>query len=214
MWDYGDHAVLRFIRNRPADVILPVTVVADADEYTALYVPAGAVYKGQATREGRRLDRSLPFLERERLVGGLADTTWTDTNVLMVQRPASLASISLFWDAGTGEFRNWYVNFQAPLARTRVGFDTADYLLDLVVQPDLSYAWKDQDEFREAREHGLISSGILNAVETAAHRAEQDVLTRSWPYDAGFEGWRPEPGWALPTLGLDWAEELSWPDAG
>ena len=43
----------------------------------------------------------------------------------------------LFWRDPDWELRNWYGNIQAPLKRTAIGFDTADYLLDVWIDPDL-----------------------------------------------------------------------------
>ncbi|HEV2066877.1 MAG TPA: hypothetical protein VGR08_08570 [Thermomicrobiales bacterium] len=41
----GDQVLLRYVRNSPADVIVPVTVVRDDDEAVALYVAVSSPLK-------------------------------------------------------------------------------------------------------------------------------------------------------------------------
>ena len=96
-WSAGDPVLLRFVRNRPADVIMPVTIVQDTDEYIALYTAVGTPIKVQAARDGTRLTRQTPFIEREGLRGGLADGTWTTNHVLMLHGPGRMSAIWLFW---------------------------------------------------------------------------------------------------------------------
>ncbi len=59
-------------------------------------------------------------------------------------------SVWLFFAPG-GEFRSWYVNLEEPGTRwddgVAAGIDTIDYDLDIVVAPDRSWHWKDEDEF-------------------------------------------------------------------
>ena len=43
-------------------------------------------------------------------------------------------------------FAGWYVNLQKPFRRTARGFETMDLMLDLVVEVDRSWWWKDEDE--------------------------------------------------------------------
>ncbi len=47
----------------------------------------GIVLKGQATASGKKLTRATPFLERERMVGGMADFIWKRNDVLQLIRP-------------------------------------------------------------------------------------------------------------------------------
>ena len=48
----------------------------------------------------------------------------------------------------------WYANFERPFQRTPIGIDTFDLLLDLVIEPDSSYRWKDEGEYRLGRQLG------------------------------------------------------------
>lgn len=211
-WKTGDPIVLRYLRNKPGDVIEPVRVVHDGDDYVALYMAVGTPLKVQATRDGRRLTRETPFLEREGLVGGFADAEWTTNHALMLHRPGRMSAIMLFWRDPDWEFVGWYGNIQAPLKRSHLGFDTADYLLDVLVGPDLSWRWKDEDEWELAREHGLIAPEMLDEVRREGERIIAEAEARAWPFAAGFEMWRPDPAWTIPELPANWDDGLDYPD--
>ena len=95
----------------------------------------------------------------------------------------------MFWRDGA--FEHWYVNFEQPLRRSPVGFDTFDEKLDLIVQPDGRYVWKDEDELEQAAALGLV--------DAAAVRAEAARVLEEWPFPTGWEDWRPDPVVADPA---------------
>ncbi|MGI8484644.1 MAG: DUF402 domain-containing protein [Thermomicrobiales bacterium] len=207
-WKRGDVAALRYLRNEPADSICSVRVVEDDSSYTALYLMPGSPRKVHATADGQPLSRSIPFLEREKLIGGLRNLTWTDRHVLMLQEPDRMSSVWLWWHETTWEFIGYYINLQAALKRTTVGFDTADYLLDIVVHPDFTWEWKDEDEFAMAREAEILTPELLDAIRAEGERAIADVEARRWPFNGGYETWRPDLGWEVPALPAGWDKGL------
>lgn len=94
----------------------------------------------------------------------------------------------------------WYVDFDLPKQRTRLGIDTFDLMLDLVVEPDLSrHRWKDEDEYRHGRRLGLIGDHVHREVD----RARQEILglieTRQGPF---AHDWSPlaHATWPAPAL--------------
>jgi protein associated with RNAse G/E len=209
-WNAGDVVALRYLRNTPGDVIMPVRVVHDGGDYISLYTAVGTPLKVQATRDGQRLTREIPFVEREGMIGGFADAEWHTNHVLMLHQPGRMSAIMLFWRDPDLEFVGYYGNIQAPLRRTPLGFDTADYLLDVSIAPDLSWRWKDEDEWDLAREHGLIAHDLLDEVRREGKRIVADVEARAWPFDAGFEAWQPDRLWTVPDLPANWDEGLDW----
>ena len=98
--------------------------------------------------------------------------------------PAGRTPIYHFWRDG-GELEHWYVNFERPLRRTPLGFDTFDEKLDLIVRPDGRYRWKDEDELEQAAAAGLL--------DAAAVRAEAARVLAEWPFPTGWEDWRARP---------------------
>lgn len=210
-WQKGDQILVRFMRNHPADLILPVTVVHDDDDYVAYFIAAGTSMKGQATADGRKLSRDTPFVERERAIGGLADVTWRTNDALVLWKPGWMHATSLFWRTGTSDFVGYYGNIQAPLVRTERGFDSADYLLDVVIDPDLTTHWKDEDEWEEARDHGLLPLVLLDQVRAEGDRIMAMAAARDWPFDGSLIHWRPDPLWGVPQLPANWADGLAYP---
>ncbi len=99
-----------------------------------------------------------------------------------------------------GSFRGWYVNLQAPLRETRLGFDTTDWQLDLWIPADSDDAhWKDEDDLAKA-----VELGIMSAEEGRLARDEAERVIEEWPFPTGWEDWRPDPGWGPPTLPAGW----------
>jgi hypothetical protein len=133
----------------------------------------------------------------------LGHWTWRDTSVLSRLVPGEYFSISHFYDAG-GRCVGWYVNFERPYRRTRIGIDTFDLLLDLVVQPDLSaHAWKDEDEYAHGRRLGLIDDALHRDVEEARQRVVGLIERREGPFAQEIAAWRPSPDWLMPRLPAD-----------
>lgn len=182
----------------------PVTVVEDTASHLALYSHPGVTI---ATR-GHPNRRSLGFSERiEMMIRGVDPTqgefrevvTPSHSHVLTLTPPDSLHAVWLFWSSDW-EFKRWYVNLQSPLRRVRHGVQLHDYVLDIVVSPDMSWTWKDADEFEE-----LIARGFFSAEQAASIRAEAARVVRAIesvgpPFCDGWPDWRPNPGWLAPRL--------------
>ena len=158
-------------------------IVEESAEVVALWMPAGS--PGKVPARGLR----IPGEDWE-----LIDTA-PGRDQICVARPGRGHSIYLFWTDGW-ELDHWYVNFEQPLRRSAVGFDTFDEKLDLIVRPDGSYEWKDEDELEQAARAGLLDA---NAV-----RAEATRVLEEWPFPTGWEDWRPDPAWPIPQLPVGW----------
>ena len=116
-------------------------------------------------------------------------------DALCIGRPGRAHSIYLFVDRDDA-FEHWYVNFEEPLRRALIGFDTFDHKLDLIVLPDGTYRWKDEDELEQA-----AALGIVDAAEVWA---EAERVLEEWPFPTGWEDWRPDPAWPIPQLPDGW----------
>jgi hypothetical protein len=79
---------------------------------------------------------------------------WEGHGVLQLQRPGEMHAVWVFWHGPDREFRGWYVNLQEPFRHTPLGFDTQDRELDLVVAPDGSWRYKDEEELAGWMERG------------------------------------------------------------
>jgi very-short-patch-repair endonuclease len=141
----------------------------------------------------------VPFLAARRWA--TRPVTWHTHRVLRLTQVGAAHSLDLFWDDATDRFVCWYVNLQSPLRRSRLGFDTLDHVLDLVVEPDGGWHWKDEEEFEAARHRGLLTPAEAEAIRVEGERVAAD-LSRLLP--TGWETWRPPPGLPRPALPPDW----------
>jgi len=129
------------------------------------------------------------------------ETTWHTNRILWVWPRAASYMIRHVWEDATDQFRGWYLNLQTPLRRSRIGFDLWDQLLDVVVRPDRTWFWKDEDQFEDA-----IRLDVIGSKEAAAVRAQGESLIRGLDalLPTGWEDWRPEPGWPVLELPAAW----------
>jgi hypothetical protein len=93
-------------------------------------------------------------------------------------------------------FLYWYVNLERWLGRGPRTIDYVDEKLDLVVLPDGSVRWKDEDELEHAAALGLLDAGEVR------EEAERVLAAPPWP--TGWEDWRPDPSWPAPVLPEGW----------
>ena len=91
------------------------------------------------------------------------------------------------------------------MKRTRLGFDTADYTLDAVIEPDLErWSWKDEDEFAEAILLGLLTTTEATAIREGTRMVVESLLMVQRDDLRAWAAWRPLAHWTVPTLPLDW----------
>jgi uncharacterized protein len=203
VWSSGDSVLLRYVHEGRVSRVLPMTVIEDTGDRTALYVPSGTSMLTRCGPAGRPIPRELPYAERFGLPWTLCEDTWGGAEmVLLVPVGAPFGIWAVFGDGW--RLREWYVNLQEPLRRTSIGFDSADNVLDVVVEPDLSaWRWKDEHELEEAVRVGRFTRAEAEAVREDGHRAVRTLEARDWPFDRDWSGWRPDPAWPAPILPED-----------
>lgn len=206
-WQRGDTALLRYRRLGPVTYALPTTVVEDGEHLTILYLRPGTQIKTRVQPDGQRIPRDIAYADRAALPVIIGDGHWTSNHALILVRSGDAHDIRLFWSENDWTFRGWYVNLQRPVNRVRVGFDTADHVLDILVDPDGSWLWKDEDELAAAVEIGRSTTAEADAIRAEGERVIRRIEARSWPFDAGYERWRPDPSWTLPVLPDDWERD-------
>jgi predicted RNA-binding protein associated with RNAse of E/G family len=89
------------------------------------------------------------------------------------------------WTA-TWEFRCWYVQLQSRIVRTPHAIETMDHALDVVIDPDGQWHWKDEDDFAEAQRLGAFTPEEAAAVRREGERV---IAERLWI--TGWDHWRP-----------------------
>ncbi|MDB1086925.1 DUF402 domain-containing protein [Streptomyces sp. ACA25] len=203
-WETGDHILWRYRANGAAEVHIcrPVTVVRDTPEILAVWIPPGTACIRPQLADGTPVHRE-PLPTRYTKPRTTVRSYWTGPGVLKLARPGDPWSVWLFWDRGW-RFKNWYVNLEEPLHRWSGGVDSEDHFLDIAVYPDRSWEWRDEDEFAQAQQAGLLDAEQAERVREAGRAATE--LIHSWqrPFSDDWQIWRPDPRWSTPDLPHDW----------
>jgi hypothetical protein len=191
-WNPGDSVLWRSVVNGVVRWAIPHTFIEESAAHVVLYVAPGTT----GLRPKTSLLDDLAQLRTGRVEH--EDHVWRTHNVLRLTPPQRDHSVNLFWTEDW-EFRGWYVNLQAPLERTRLGFDTRDHALDVTVDPEGRWAWKDEDHLER-----LVQAGAYTREAATAIRAEGVRVIAEWPFPTGWEDWRPDLSWASPSLPDGW----------
>jgi len=192
----GDAALFRFVWPWRVFSALATTVVEHGPERTVLWIPEGTAVRWPPG--GPRI--TIPELAEGRW--GYEARGWFGAR-LMISEPGDSYSIYVHWGRN-GEFLGWYVNLEDPWRASPFGFDTTDHLLDVWVDPDRSWRWKDEDHLAEAVEIGLFTPGKADEIRRAGERAVERIEAWTSPFDEGWEEWRPDTRWTLPTIPEGW----------
>jgi predicted RNA-binding protein associated with RNAse of E/G family len=175
----------------------PARLVRDDEDLVVAYLAAGMRWKRPVAAAG-------DFLRVPADGWALADAVWTTSRMLYLMPPGAAHSIHLWWKAPDWAFGGWYVNLQEPIRRTRLGFDYMDQTLDIVIEPDLSWHWKDEDEIGDAIRSGFLTPEWARAIRAEGERAIERLERRAAPFSDGWERWRPDPAWPDPELPEGW----------
>jgi predicted RNA-binding protein associated with RNAse of E/G family len=201
----GDTAVVRGILNGRTWFEWAVRVLdTDASSATTARWPGSATrdisFYIDSLRTGSRELRLQAQRARASGEWALADSVWRRTGV--VEQVTSGRWFSVSRMHGTdGALLCWYVNFQRPAVWRGDGWDTNDLALDLVVEPDGAWSWKDEDEFAHERGLGLITDTEYAAVQEARSEAVALIEAREGLFaESAAERWLPDPAWAPPLL--------------
>jgi hypothetical protein len=189
--------VLRYVEPAHGAVAaFPMTVLADGGIAVVLYLGSGATV-AWPTVDGRPI-REVAAERRFTGTWSWAERPWTGRGLLVVAREGAAWAIWHFVSEA-GEFERWYVNLEEPWARTELGFDTRDHTLDVVVTPDGTATWKDDDELELA-----VAQGHYTRAEAGTFRAEGERVLAQWPFPTGWEDWREPEGWEPAALPDGW----------
>lgn len=205
-WQSGEQSLIKYYRLGRLSWVFPVTVVHDGPELTALYLRPGTPTKRRTLPDGTPFPRDFSYEQRAALPHVVGDGLWHTHHALIYVQPGEAHDVRLFWSE-RWEFRGWYVNLQDPVRRTALGFDSVDHIVDIVVRPDGSCSWKDEDEFATALTLGRFNPDQVQAIRDEGQRVILDVEAQRWPFDGSCLDWRPDPTWPIPPIPLHWDQE-------
>ena len=206
LWREGDNVLLRGIYNNRPAYVQSLRVVKDTLEETALLIWPGA--ECVAPNGYIQLGHALWDRWAETLTNTLnmKKYFWHTNRLLILLEPDKFYSTIYIWNAASDKFVCYYINFQLPFRRTPLGFDTLDLDLDIVVEPTQKWEWKDVEEYKQGISVGGIQSDWVNEIDYAQSEVITRIENHTYPLDASWLNWRPDPTWTAPYLPQNWEE--------
>jgi Protein of unknown function (DUF402) len=178
-------------------LLMPQRIVSEDEQGLLTWRPIGTPYLVRRTADGRDR-RELPFALRHTVRWRLASMTWSGRHVLHLFRPGRAHSVWWMFRPDF-TFDRWYVNLEAPPIRRPGSVDTFDHALDIVVAPDRTWRWKDEDEYVERIGHPAYwTAEQAAAIRAEGERVVADVEAARFPFDSSRLDFRPDPAWPLP----------------
>lgn len=200
---------------------VPHRVVATDEDTVISWVPTGTV---SVWSSNRRLPVAAGLTREQRKL--LALRTLEVEQVEAAEAPDKLffhqrdrwSRVNLGWDPTTGAFRGWYVNFERPPALTSTGVTSMDLVIDIWVDPDRTWRWKDAEDFDRAISEGVHPPELRPVIAAEADLVVRAIDQGSGPFADHWTRFRPDPRWALPVLpescargGPEWAATSARP---
>ncbi len=181
----------------------PVTVVADDDNGTVLWLAPQTPMIRSALADGRRF-ADAPLDERYTTPVVRKPGVWSGTGIVMIVPPSAPYSVWLFWDEAR-TFLGWYGNLEDRHVRWAGGIDTADQHLDVWVTPDRAVEWRDEDEFAVATGlPGYWSERHVPGIRATGEELMARARAGEPPFDCSWTDFVADPSWKIPNLPDDW----------
>lgn len=199
-WAVGDVIAVHYITtDGRIEMCWPCRVVLDSPGLIARFIRAGSRYRaGPKRTAAQKRNEKGGFLPPD-------EYEWRkDTLRLML--PGQCHSVFLFWDNFDDgpRFSSYFVNMEEPPRRTPIGIDTQDHTIDVVVNPDLTWTWRDEDELANHVAYGFYTAALAEAARLEGERAIEAISKGTHPCRHGWETWRPDPSWGTPMIPTGW----------
>ena len=204
-WSVGDDIVLQEVWRDRLWAARPLRVVDDTDERLILWCPKGTMRKVPTTpptrpRASQRAERVTECMAHGDWV--LVDSEW-DVSTLWFLWPNEWHAVWVSWFE-PGVHWGWYGNLQTPYRRTRRGLVTMDLMLDVLIQSDGRWQWKDVDDFDAMIRKDLIDDATAQRVRDAGDAVLAKHAAGTAPFCDPWPAWTPDPAWPAPVLRNDW----------
>ena len=201
MFAPGRQVLYRNIDGPRLASVRPCRVVSDDERGLLLWLARGSAVMVEEAVDGRGI-RDMPFTEWVRQQYRVVPSTWQGPGLLKFLPPDADHSVWFFRD-DSGAFIHWYVNLEYRALRWDdghvAGVDVIDQDLDVVVRPDLSWDFKDEDEFAERLalpQHYWVRDEAT--VWAEGRRVIKMAEAGEFPFDGTWTDFRPDPAWAVP----------------
>jgi hypothetical protein len=196
----GRPVLYRNISNGVVVNVRPCRVISDDERGLLLWLARGSAMAVEVADDGRGI-RTMPFTEWVGLGHKLVETSWQGPGILKLLPPDADHSV-WFFRTDDGRFTGWYVNLEERGVRwddgVVAGVDVVDQDLDVVVAPDRSWRWKDEDEFTERLalpQHYWVADE--EAVRAEGLRVIKQIEAGDFPFDGTWTDFTPDPSWSV-----------------
>lgn len=209
----GEVVVRRHFMHDTLSRVWTGRVVSDDERGLLLWIADGSPFLDLVTAGGRT-SRQVPFPEWLAAPKRLDARPWRN-DLLMWHGRDEAYSLWFFFGPG-GAFQGWYANLEVPVVRWRdgavAGADTVDWDLDVWVEPDRSWRWKDEEEFVERLAFGQRYWVDDEAtVRAAGDRVVRLAEAAIFPFDGTWCDFRPDPAWpVVAKLPTGWDRPRAW----
>jgi hypothetical protein len=88
--------------------------------------------------------------------------------------------------------------------QTRIGWDTADLTLDVVVHANGAVSYKDEDELDWAQQQGVYRADEAARIRQVGEIARDHAKARRWPLNIDWTRWVPAGHLDLPSPDPVW----------
>lgn len=204
----GETCVLRGIVNHQVWLAQSVIAVKDCPSESVLLLLPGAECAFPEGywrwRKNKDYSHGTRWQEAKKDPIVLRKFSWQTNRFLLFLEPEKYYSCALIWDHASDRFNCYYINFQLPFRRSPCGFDTLDLDLDIVVDPQYHWKWKDEEEYQEGIREGGIRDEWVQGIERSMAEVFERIARRDDPINGTWLDWRPEPGWVPPSLPAGW----------
>lgn len=203
MWNFGETIVWRGIyRNRVWHAQSVIVVKDTREEIVLALLPGTECVIPEGYSNGKKSSkRRWDFTEKQ---WELEPFYWHTNRLLLLHEPEKYYSTILFWHNESNKFLYYYINFQLPYQRSHCGMDTLDLDLDLIINPDFGYEWKDIDDYEKGIETEIILPEWVEGIKTAKQEIFNRLGKREYPFDGSWLDWLPDPTWSPPGLPDGW----------
>ncbi len=176
-------------------------VISDDGRGLLLWIGHGSHVLRRVGLDGKRT-RNLSFYDEMTAPTLLVRDVWHAYSNVVLIRAGAAHTVWWSW-SHAGDFTGWYVNLETPPVRWFGGIDSHDQTLDVVIAPDGTAQWKDEDEFAQVAGHPMFwTNDEATAIRAEGRRAIADAERGRFPFDGSWCDFRPDAGWR--PLELPW----------
>lgn len=203
-WSPGETVVVQGVWRERVWAARPMIVLGDERDFVVCGFPEGTVWKRPTAKVPRADESRGVRLARCLSLGdwALEDAEW-DVSTLVLVRSGDWHAVWVSW-LDDGSQWGWYVNLQTPFTRTPLGLETMDLALDVLIENDWTWRWKDEDELATFVAAGVFDESLHGRLRAEGLRVVARAEAGEHPFDQDWAGARPDAGLGRPQLPEGW----------